>query len=146
MAVGIVSGVVGGTVLGAGAAIGGAAAARPPSPAPKKRNEDFDDCVTAGLHSQQKIQFLENDTVTISDLPQICMLEVQNYNAHPQIGEMNALYGSTRVTGPNSVILVDMPEYVIKAIQGAQESQAAQVAQAAPQGQALPPPHRAMRV
>ena len=126
-------GIVGGTVLGAGAAIGGAAAGSH-GHGRKRDNDDFSRCVSQGIGSQQQIDFLANSSIVVSGLPGTCMSVIKNYNQHPQLADLNAIHGSTTVLNGTAVILENMPDYVRKSIETAQASAAGQ---ALPQRRAL---------
>ena len=62
------------------------------------------------------------------------MSEIENYNQHPQVADMNAVHGSTTMLNRTSVILENMPDYVVKSIK---DAQASNKGQASPQRRAL---------
>jgi hypothetical protein len=121
----LIAALVGGVALGAGAAAGGAAAAN------LKRQEsgaattnamsghgyaDLNQCLVDSSSSFFYYEFTPNSGLTLDQVPASCMPVINEYNASPNIAQLNAQYGWISIANDTAISTGNLPSAVYSEI------------------------------
>ena len=117
----LIAALAGGVALGAGAAAAGAAAANlkrqeggPPatSAMPGQGYADLNKCLVDSSSSFFYYEFTSNSSLTLDQVPASCMPVINEYNASPDIAQLNAQYGWISIVNDTAVSIGNLPSLV----------------------------------
>ena len=77
---------------------------------------DFTSCMASMMGRQNgMLMITAADKVVINGVPSTCMNVVRNYNAHPNVGKMNNIYGGqTSAMNGTAISITGIPDYMME--------------------------------
>ena len=78
----------------------------------------FSACMGDSLYADGVHIYVSDDSALITNIPASCMGQIEAYNAHPNITDLNALHGSTTPLNSSAILISGAPDYVMAQLQG----------------------------
>jgi hypothetical protein len=118
LAIAIAGAGLAGAAVGGGLALGGAAIGANAGKNSGKRDttnpHEVSVCMADALSSAPPhVEIMSDSSVMVHGMPPSCMVEVEAYNRHPQIEQLNFMYGGTTIMNETSVRLSGLPDFMV---------------------------------